>query len=73
MATANHDWSFVSTRRQDGFPYLLAICGRCGLVRSATIPGPNFERHIALAGPCPGAPQPQEDRPIRRGDVSGTE
>lgn len=50
----------MSTRIGTETPLVIAVCRRCGLIRSATIPDTTQERHIGLGGACPGEPQVQE-------------
>ena len=40
---------------------VLAVCSRCGVIRSQVVPSPKHERHIDLRGTCPGEPQGAED------------
>jgi len=40
---------------------VLAVCSRCGVIRTQVVPGPKHERHIDLRGACPGKPQTPED------------
>jgi hypothetical protein len=60
MAANQHDWTFLMARSDGEAPLVVAVCGRCGLIRSAGLPQTTHERHIALGGSCPGAPQAQE-------------
>ena len=39
---------------------LVAVCERCGTVRTSGLPTPGYERHINIVGTCPGVPQPAE-------------
>ena len=60
MAADQHDWSFLATRIGPEAPLVIAVCGRCGLMRSAPLAEATEERHIALGGSCPRRPQEQE-------------
>ena len=60
MAADQHDWSFLATRIGPEAPLVIAVCGRCGLMRSAPVADTKHERHIALGGSCPRQPQEQE-------------
>jgi hypothetical protein len=59
MANDAHDWTFTGMADRD-LAHLVAICSRCGVIRTSPLPGPGRQRHIDLRGSCPGAPQPPE-------------
>lgn len=72
----DHRWTFVATGAEShssgGQPgagqvsagqsgaLLVAVCERCGTVRTSGLPTPGYERHINIVGTCPGVPQPAE-------------
>ena len=58
----NHNWQFVGSEAPNKTPLMVAICGRCGLMRTSTIPNTLYERHFGLEGDCPGKPLPAEKR-----------
>jgi len=60
MAADQHDWTFLTTRTGPDSSLVVAVCSRCGLIRSAPIAHTTDERHIALGGVCPRQPQDQE-------------
>jgi hypothetical protein len=67
----NHDWKIeavVLSPSAGSFGNLaqtpmrvVAICSRCGLIRTQLVPGPRHERHVDLRGTCPGEAQAPED------------
>lgn len=54
-----HVWTFLLTTRSD-VALLVAICGRCGLMRRASV---REGLHFPLGGDCPGTPQEAEAPP----------
>lgn len=67
-----HTWTFLSGQSTADAPVLIAVCSRCGLVRTSQIPNRLSERHIGLGGECPGEPQLQEaiGRASKRSDMA---
>lgn len=59
MANDAHDWTFTGIAARD-LAHVVAICSRCGVIRTSPLPDPMRQRHIDLRGSCPGAPQPAE-------------
>jgi hypothetical protein len=66
-----HQWNFSSVARGDS-EWVLAVCGRCGLMRTQNAPAPAHERHIDLRGVCPGEPVGPEGREVDK-QTAGTE
>jgi hypothetical protein len=59
-----HDWRFVgstmgSSGNSAGVGLAVAICARCGTVRSGVVT-PRREQRLDLTGECPGEPQVPE-------------
>jgi hypothetical protein len=52
-----HEWAIAPVAKPDA-AYVVATCGRCGLIRAQIVPSRTQERQIDLSGECPGVSPP---------------
>ena len=61
-----HSWIISAASRNDGVPWVVAVCTTCGVIRMQNAPGPQHERHVDLRGACPGQPQEPTDKQVEK-------
>jgi hypothetical protein len=61
-----HKWIFTSSSEGNTTNiYVVAVCEKCGVIRSGLVPSVRNERYIDLRGVCPGAPQEPQSQPTQ--------